>query len=99
MFQECPGEVSKNEAECGVCNCVGGYGCDVRRGEWEERCSDEVRADIEGSALHSSLLELVIVENEGILLYGSMFATCFRFVEVVDTCGSNSDEHDKRSIV
>ena len=99
MFQECPGEVSKNEAECGVCNCVGGYGRDVRRGEWEERCSDEVRADMEGSALRSSLLELVVDENEGILLYGSMFATCFGFVEVVDACGSKSDKCDERSMV
>ena len=54
---------------------------------------------MKGLALCSSLLELVIVENEGILLYGSMFATCFRFVEVVNTCGSKSDEHDKRSMV
>ena len=58
-----------------------------------------MRADIEGSALHSSLLELVIVENEGILLYGSMFATCFRFIEVVDTCGGESDERNERSMV
>ena len=98
MFQECLDEVSKNEAECGVCNCVGGYGRDVRRGEWK-RCSDEVRADTEGLALCSSLLELVVIENEGILPYGSMFATCFRFVEVVDAYGGKSDKCDKRSIV
>ena len=58
-----------------------------------------MRADIEGSALHSSLLELVIIENEGILPYGSMFATCFRFVEVVNAHGGKSDKCDKRSIV
>ena len=58
-----------------------------------------MRADIEGSALHSSLLKLVIIENEGILPYGSMFVTCFRFIEVVDACGSESDEYDKRSMV
>ena len=99
MFQECPGEVSKNEAECGVCNCVGGYGCDVRRGEWEERCSDEVRADMEGSALHSSLLELVVDENEGILPYGSIFVTCFGFIELVNARGGGSDERNKRPMV
>ena len=71
----------------------------ANNGEWEERRSDEVRADTEGLALRSSLLELVVVENEGILLYGSMFVTCFRFIEVVDTCGSESDEHNKRSMV
>ena len=98
MFQECPGKVSKNKAECGVCNCVRGYGCDVRRGEWE-RCSDEVRANTEGLALRSSLLELVVIENEGILPYGSMFATCFGFVEVVDARGGESDERDERSMV
>ena len=98
MFQKCLGEVSKNEAECGVCNCIRGYGCDVRRGEWE-RCSDEVRADTEGLALRSSLLELVVIENEGILPYGSMFATCFGFIEVVDACGSKSDKRDERSMV
>ena len=99
MFQECLGEVFKNEAECSVCNCIRGYRHDVRRGEWEERCSDEVRADMEGSALHSSLLELVVDENEGILPYGSMFVTCFGFVEVVDACGSESDKCDERSMV
>ena len=56
----------------------------ANNGEWEERHSDEVRANTEGPALHSSLLELVIVENEGILPYGSMFVTCFGFVELVD---------------
>ena len=71
----------------------------ANNGEWEERCSDEVRADTEGLALRSSLLKLVVVENEGILLYGSMFVTCFRFIEVVDTCGSESDEHNERSMV
>ena len=97
MFQECLGEVSKNEAEGGVCNCIGGHGRDVRRGEWE-RCSDEVRANTEGLALYSSLLELVVIENEGILPYGSMFATFFGFVEVVNTRGSKSDECDERSM-
>ena len=58
-----------------------------------------MRADIEGSALHSSLLELVIVENEGILLYGSMFVACFGFVELVNACGSKSDKHNKRPMV
>ena len=96
MFQECPDEVSENGAECGVCEL---------RPSWrlwaqcKERCSDEVKADTEGSALRSSLLELVIVENEGILSYGSMFVTCFGFIEVVDACGSESDEYDKRSMV
>ena len=99
MFQKCLGEVSKNEAECGVCNCIRGYGCDVRRGGWEERCSDKVRADTEGPALRSSLLELVVVENEGILLYGSMFVTCFRFVELVNAHGSGSDERNERPMV
>ena len=58
-----------------------------------------MRADTEGLALHNSLLELVIIENEGILPYRSMFATCFRFVEVVDAYGGKSDKCDKRSIV
>ena len=55
-----------------------------------------MRADTEGLALYNSLLELVIIENEGILPYGSMFATCFRFVEVVDAYGGKSDKCDKR---
>ena len=71
----------------------------ANNGEWEERCSDKVRANMEGPALHSSLLELVVVENEGILPYGSIFATCFRFIEVVDARGSESDKRDKRSMV
>ena len=54
---------------------------------------------MEGSALRSSLLELVVDENEGILPYGSIFATCFRFIEVVDARGSESDKRDKRSMV
>ena len=58
-----------------------------------------MRADTEGSALCSSLLELVIIENEDILPYESIFATCFRFVEVVDAHGGKSDKCDKRSIV
>ena len=98
MFQKCLGEVSKNEAECGVCNCIGGYRHDVRRGEWE-RCSDEVRADTEGLALCSSLLELVIIENEGILPYRSIFVICFGFVELVNDCGSESDECNEKSMV
>ena len=71
----------------------------ANNGEWEERHSDKVRADTEGLALYSSLLELIVVENEGILPYGSMFVTCFGFVEVVDAYGGESDEHDKRSMV
>ena len=58
-----------------------------------------MRADTEGLALHSSLLELVVVENEGILLYGSMFVTCFGFVELVNAHGSGSDKHNERPMV
>ena len=58
-----------------------------------------MRADIEGSALHSSLLELVIVEIEGILPYGSMFVTCFGFVELVNARGGGSDECNERPLV
>ena len=57
-----------------------------------------MRANTEGLPLYSSLLELVVIENEGILPYGSMFATCFGFVEVVNAHGSKSDECDERSM-
>ena len=96
MFQECLDEVSENGAECGVCK--------LRPSQrlWaqcKERCSDEVRADTEGLALHNSLLELVIIENEGILPYGSMFVTCFGFVELVNARGGGSDERNERPMV
>ena len=58
-----------------------------------------MRANIEGLALHSSLLKLVIIENESILLYRSMFATCFGFVEVMDTHSGKSNKCDERSMV
>ena len=96
MFQECPDEVSENGAECGVCELR------PSRRLWarcKERCSDEVKADTEGSALCSSLLEPVVVENESILLYGSMFVTCFGFVELVNARGGESDKRNKRSMV
>ena len=54
---------------------------------------------MEGLALRSSLLELVVVENEGILPYGSMFVTCFGFVELVNARGGGSDECNERPMV
>ena len=58
-----------------------------------------MRANTEGPALHSSLLELIVVENKGILPYGSMFVTCFGFIELVNARGSGSDERNKRPMV
>ena len=54
---------------------------------------------MEGSALYSSLLELVVNKNEGILPYGSMFVTCFGFVELVNARGGGSDERNERPMV
>ena len=54
---------------------------------------------MEGPALCSSLLERVVVENEGILPYGSMFVTCFGFVELVNARGGGSDKRNERPMV
>lgn len=78
---------------------------DVRWFEWAsenelvvESGLDDLALDPEGSGLRS-LLELVVVENEDILLYGSVFVSCFGFIELVDACGGESGERDEGLMV